>query len=149
MRMSTSLTIVYDLGRGRIVWIGRDRDTTTMERFFAWLGRRRARAIHTVCCDMWSIDIDAVQKHLPRAAIVFDRFHLSQHLSRAPDSNLRPSWTPRVRQRRKTSGATATDGNALRTSRSVVTRGAPTSSASATNSQSYAAHPERAARWRT
>jgi transposase len=92
MRMSTSLTIVYDLGRGRIVWIGRDRDTTTMERFFAWLGRRRARAIHTVCCDMWSIDIDAVQKHLPRAAIVFDRFHLSQHLSRAVDEVRRQTW---------------------------------------------------------
>jgi transposase len=86
------LTIVYDLGRGRVVWIGRDRDTATMERFFTWLGPRRARAIHTVCCDMWSIYIDAVQKHLPRAAIVFDRFHLSQHLSRAVDEVRRQTW---------------------------------------------------------
>jgi hypothetical protein len=44
------VTIVYDLSRGRVVWIGRDRDTATIERFFAWLGSRRARAIHTVCC---------------------------------------------------------------------------------------------------
>ena len=41
------VTIVYDLGRGRVVWVGRDRDAATMERFFAWLGPRRARAIHT------------------------------------------------------------------------------------------------------
>jgi transposase len=86
------LTIVYDLGRGRVVWIGRDRDTATMERFFAWLGPHRARAIHTVCCDMWSIYIDAVEKHLPRAAIVFDRFHISQHLSRAVDEVRRQTW---------------------------------------------------------
>ena len=46
------LTIVYDLARGRVVWVGRDRTTATMDRFFAWLGPRRARSIHTVCCDM-------------------------------------------------------------------------------------------------
>jgi transposase len=31
------LTLVYDLIRRRLVWIGEDRDTTTMEKFFAWL----------------------------------------------------------------------------------------------------------------
>jgi transposase len=86
------LTIVYDLGRGRVVWVGRDRDAATMERFFAWLGPRRARAIHTVCCDMWSVYIDAVETHLPQAALVFDRFHLSQHLSRAVDQVRRQTW---------------------------------------------------------
>lgn len=86
------LTIVYDLTRGRVVWVGRDRTTATMERFFAWLGHRRARAIHTVCCDMWSVYIDAVATHLPHAALVFDRFHLSQHLSRAVDEVRRQTW---------------------------------------------------------
>ena len=28
------VTIVYDLSRGRVVWVGRDRDAATMERFF-------------------------------------------------------------------------------------------------------------------
>jgi transposase len=46
------LTIVYALARGRVVGVGRDRTTATMERVFTWLGPRRARAIHTVCCDM-------------------------------------------------------------------------------------------------
>jgi transposase len=86
------LTIVYDLRRGRVVWVGRDRTTATMERFFTWLGPRRARAIHTVCCDMWSVYIDAVETHLPQAALVFDRFHLSQHLSRAVDEVRRQAW---------------------------------------------------------
>jgi transposase len=86
------LTIVYDLARGRVVWVGRDRTTATMARFFAWLGPRRARSIHTVCCDMWAVYIDAVRTHLPAATLVFDRFHLSQHLSRAVDEVRRQAW---------------------------------------------------------
>lgn len=86
------LTIVYDLDRGRVVWVGRDRTTATMARFFAWLGPRRGRSIHTVCCDMWGIYIDAVRTHLPTATLVFDRFHLSQHLSRAVDDVRRQTW---------------------------------------------------------
>jgi transposase len=86
------LTVVYDLRRGRVVWVGRERTTATMERFFAWLGPQRARAIHTVCCDMWSIYIDAVHTHLPDATVVFDRFHLSQYLSRAVDDVRRQTW---------------------------------------------------------
>jgi len=86
------VTIVYDLSRGRVVWVGRDRDAATMKRFFTWLGPRRARAIHTVCCDMWSVYIDAVETHLPQAALVFDRFHLSQHLSRAVDEVRRQTF---------------------------------------------------------
>lgn len=86
------LTIVYDLDRRRVVWVGRDRTTDTMERFLTWLGPRRARAIHTVCCDMWAVYIDAVRTHLPQATIVFDRFHLSQHLGRAVDDVRRQTW---------------------------------------------------------
>ncbi len=94
------LTIVYDLDRGRVVWVGRDRTAATMDRFFAWLGPRRARAIHTVCCDMWAVYLDAVHVHLPHATVVFDRFHLSQHVSRAVDEVRRQTWR-RMRGREK------------------------------------------------
>lgn len=86
------LTIVYDLERGRVVWAGRDRTADTMQRFLTWLGRRRARAVHTVCCDMWAVYIDAVRTHLRRATIVFDRFHVTQHLNRAVDDVRRQTW---------------------------------------------------------
>jgi transposase len=39
------LTLVYDLVRRRLVWIGENRDAETMEQFFKWLGKRRARSI--------------------------------------------------------------------------------------------------------
>lgn len=86
------LTMVYDLERGRVVWVGRDRNAATMERFFAWLGPRRGRSIRTVCCDLWAIYLDAIRTHLPRATVVSDRFHLTQHLSRAVDDVRRQTW---------------------------------------------------------
>jgi transposase len=86
------LTLVYDLIRRRLVWIGEDRETTTMEKFFEWLGPRRGRSIQVVCCDMWAVYIDAVKTNLPWAALVFDRFHVVQHLNRAVDDVRRQSW---------------------------------------------------------
>lgn len=86
------LTIVYNLARRRVVWVGRDRTTATMARFFVWLRPQRARAIHTVCCDMWAAYIDATRTHLPTVTLVFDRFHLSQYLSQAVDEVRRQTW---------------------------------------------------------
>jgi transposase len=86
------LTLVYDLVRRQLVWVGEGRDATTMEKFFAWLGPRRGRATQVVCCDMWAIYLDAVRKHLCRAIVVFDRFHVVQHLNRAIDDVRRQTW---------------------------------------------------------
>lgn len=86
------LTLVYDLERGRVVWVGKDRDEATLNQFFAWLGKPRARAIQVVCCDMWRPYLAAVRTALPQAIVVFDRFHLTQHLSRAVDEVRRATW---------------------------------------------------------
>lgn len=86
------LTLVYDLERRRLVWIGENRDADTMQRFFTWLGSRKARSIVIVCCDMWAIYLQAVRTHLPRAFVVFDRFHVVQHLNRAVDEVRRQTW---------------------------------------------------------
>jgi transposase len=86
------LTLVYDLVRRRLVWVGENRDTATMQQFFQWLGRRRARSIQVVCCDMWAIYLDAVRAHLPQARVLFDRFHVVQHLNRAVDEVRRETW---------------------------------------------------------
>jgi transposase len=86
------LTIVYDLARGRVVWVGRDRTRATVAAFFRWLGPRRARAIHTVCSDMASAFGEGIRAHLPHATHVVDRFHVSQQLSRAVDEVRRQTW---------------------------------------------------------
>lgn len=86
------LTLVYDLERGRLVWVGEGRDTATMDQFFSWLGKRRGRAVRVVCCDMWAVYIDAVQRRLPWAKLVFDRFHVVKHLNEAVDEVRRAMW---------------------------------------------------------
>ena len=86
------LTVVYDLRQDRVIWVGRDRTARTMERFFTWLGPRRARSIHPVCCDRWAVYLDAVRTRLPQASVVFDRFHLTRYLSRAVDDVRRLTW---------------------------------------------------------
>jgi transposase len=86
------LTVVYDLERGRVVWVGKDRDEATVQRFFAWLGTRRARAIRVVCCDMWRPYLAVLRTAIPRATVVFDRFHLTQHCHRAVDDVRRQTW---------------------------------------------------------
>jgi len=86
------LTLVYDLERHRLVWAGEGRTRDTIAGFFRWLGRRRGRSVQIVCCDMWDPYVEAVQTHLPHAQLVFDRFHIVQHLNRAVDRVRRQAW---------------------------------------------------------
>jgi len=86
------LTLVYDLERNRLVWAGENRDADTMRRFFDWLGPRKARSVVIVCCDMWAVYVAAVRERLPKACLVFDRFHVVQHLNRAVDDVRRATW---------------------------------------------------------
>lgn len=79
------LTLVYDLERKRLIWVGKDRKEETMNEFFQWLGKRKARSIRAVCCDMWAPYLKSIRSHLPQAEVLFDRFHIVQHLNRALD----------------------------------------------------------------
>lgn len=79
------LTLVYDLERSHLLWVGVDRKEETLDEFFAWLGKRKSRHIQVVCLDMWKPYLASVKRHTPQATLVFDRFHLVQHLNRALD----------------------------------------------------------------
>ena len=79
------LTVVYDLERSTLLWVGEDRTEQTLRKFFSQLGRRRCRTIQVVLMDMWAPYAKAVRENAPRAQVLFDRFHLVQHLNRAVD----------------------------------------------------------------
>jgi transposase len=79
------LTLVDDLQRHRLLWIGEGRKEATLDEFFAWLGPRRSRNLVVVCMDMWAPYLKSVQTHAVRARIAFDRFHLMGHLNAAVD----------------------------------------------------------------
>jgi transposase len=79
------LTLVYDLERGELVWIGKDRTRDTVGGFFDGLGVRRSHNLKAVCMDMWAPYLDVVQARAPQATVCFDRFHVVRHLNAAVD----------------------------------------------------------------
>jgi transposase len=86
------LTVVYDLERGVLLWVGEGRTEETLTRFFTELGRRRSAMVRVFCLDMWRAYQNAVGHHAPQAQVLFDRFHLVQHLNRAVDEVRRQEW---------------------------------------------------------
>jgi transposase len=86
------LTLVYDLERGHLLWVGEGRTEETLDAFFAWLGKRRSRNLRVVCVDMWKAYLNAVQRHAAQATVAFDRFHVVRHVNAAVDEVRRALW---------------------------------------------------------
>jgi transposase len=79
------LAVVYDLEQRVLLWVGKDRRRETLEKFFAWLGKRRTRHLETICLDMWAPYLEVVRRKAPQALVVFDRYHLVRHVNTAVD----------------------------------------------------------------
>jgi transposase len=74
-RKEKFITVVMDLETGRILWVAKGRGAEALAKFLARLRRSRAR-IEAVACDMAAGYWLALREQLPRAAIVFDHFHI-------------------------------------------------------------------------
>jgi len=79
------VTNVYDLKEKRLIWSGEGRSKETLERFFEEHAEALKDKVKGVCCDMWQPYIDMVKERLPGAMLVFDKFHIIQHLLKAVD----------------------------------------------------------------
>ena len=79
------LTTVVEHDRRRVVWVGHGKSAETLHEFFDLLGEERCAEIETVTMDMAQGYISAVEKRLPEAQIVFDRFHVQRLASDALD----------------------------------------------------------------
>jgi transposase len=79
------VTNVYDLKEKRLLWSGEGRSQKTLCAFFKEHGQALKQRVKGVCCDMWQPYIDMVKQHLPEATLVFDKFHITQHLLKAVD----------------------------------------------------------------
>ena len=80
--------VVTDLERGRAIWFGgKDRSEESLNEFFAWLGPVKSRKIRLVVMDMSQAFRNSALKpgNAPQAEILYDKFHLLQHLSKAMD----------------------------------------------------------------
>ena len=79
------VTIVVDHVTGRVVWAAKGRSGETLASFFKELGPERARKIEVVTMDMAAGYIKVVEKQVPQAQIVFDRFHVQRLATDAVD----------------------------------------------------------------
>jgi transposase len=81
------LTVVYDLERRVLLWVGDDRTEEAVRPFFTEeMGPLRCRTLQVVCMDMWATYAKLVRQHAPNAQILFDRFHIVKHLNEAVDA---------------------------------------------------------------
>jgi transposase len=80
-------TLVNDLDRGRVLFVGENRTTQTLDEFWSSLTAEQLEAVEAVAMDMWDPYIASTKNHLPNAdrKIVFDKFHIAKHLSEAVD----------------------------------------------------------------
>lgn len=74
------ITLVLDLDSGAVVFVGNGKGQDALKPFWKRLKSSRAK-IKAVATDMSPAYISAVQKNLPNARLVFDRFHVMKLLN--------------------------------------------------------------------
>ncbi len=86
-------TLVYDLERAVVVWIGRGRGRETIDSFFEnrLSSGQRAR-VQAACCDMSEAYMGAIREHCPNAKLVLDRFHVVKAINDAVDEVRKEQW---------------------------------------------------------
>ena len=86
-------TIVYDLDRSKVLWVGRGKGRKTIDRFFnEALDENQKARIRWASCDMSLAYINAIKHHCPNASLVIDRFHVVKSLNGAVDAVRKEQW---------------------------------------------------------
>lgn len=75
------LTIVLDLDSGAILFVGKGKKAESLRPFWRRLHAAHAR-VEAVAMDLSPAYQQAVRKHLPKATVVFDRFHVVKLLNK-------------------------------------------------------------------
>lgn len=78
--------VVSDLLRQRPIWFGgEDRSEESLDQFYGFLGKKKAKSVRLAVMDMWKPFRNSTTKNAPQAAILFDKFHIMRHLGEALD----------------------------------------------------------------
>ena len=81
------VTVVSDLERGVVMHVADDRGRAALDGFWTSLTPAQLGRVEAVAMDMWEPYMQSTREHLPDAEgkIVFDKFHVAQHLGDAVD----------------------------------------------------------------
>lgn len=78
--------VVSDLEKKRPIWFGgEDRSESSMDEFYRWLGPGQSKHVRLAVMDMWKAFENSALKHIPHAAILYDKFHVMRKLGEALD----------------------------------------------------------------
>lgn len=94
--------VVADLDQQRPIWMSEElgRSEADMDKFFVAMGVQRCQRLKLAVMDMWKPFRNSLRNHAPQAQIVFDKFHVLNHLSSALD-NVRRLEYKRVAEKDK------------------------------------------------
>lgn len=82
------LTVLSEIreGGGRVLEVSEDRTTeSARELLTSGLSESQREGVESVSMDMWKPYEDAAKECIPNADVVFDKFHVTQHLGKAVD----------------------------------------------------------------
>jgi transposase len=86
-------TIVYDLDKGVVLWVGKGKGRETIDRFFKEeLSDYQKNQIKWASCDMSVTYIGAIKDHCKKAKLVLDHFHIVKALNDAVDDVRKETW---------------------------------------------------------
>ena len=94
------LTVVRDVDKRRVIWVGEKRKKETLDSFFKELGAEKTANISVVSMDMWDPYIASVKQNCLLAEIVFDKFHVSKKVNTALDKGRKQEFAKAGKTRR-------------------------------------------------
>lgn len=85
--------IVSDLDRRRPIWVGgQGRKEEDLDEFFKFIGTAKSKHVKLAAMDMWKAFRNSTLKNAPDALIIYDKFHIMSHLSKALDQVRRDEY---------------------------------------------------------
>ena len=85
--------IVSDLDLRRPIWVGGEgRKEEDLDEFFKFIGKTKCKRIELAAMDMWKAFRKSTLKNAPDALIIYDKFHIISHLSKALDQVRREEY---------------------------------------------------------
>jgi transposase len=93
-------TVLVEVQRKRVLWVGRGRGRQDVRPFFELLGPERCKQVQAVVMDMNTGYELEVRKHCPQADVVFDLFHVLAKYGREVIDRVRVDQANRLRHDR-------------------------------------------------
>jgi transposase len=86
-RGHTYVTVVTDLDRSTVEYLGDDRRKESLDVYFERFTAEEKAGIKAIAMDIWDPYLASIRDHIPEAEekIVFDRYHLMTHMVKAVD----------------------------------------------------------------